>query len=299
VLGPTERAAPNTVGYLEDTALLTVLNPGDPFTGTIFNGHADWVGAALLVNGDVGGPIEYYRINGALYFTGGTNHTVRKCVIKPPNGQIYGLGCDNLGGTLTVEDTTVDAKGTDLFGAAQAAMRAVYRRCDIAGAENPLVLTLKTAADFAGGTIIDQCWMHDVTFDAFPDDHCDTIQVTQDGALPTFLTIKNCYLEGGLGPGGQAISSTITMGEGSGSTAGFLTPKIDNNAILKGAFHYRQEYRTQNGIVTNNNFGTVDGPSGEFGFAIVSVAGAAPTWTNNRDGNGPAGTGSIIPNPNP
>lgn len=290
-----DRARRSFVGFLGDEDSLTVLNFNDSFVGTPFEGHADWTGGALLVNSGTNLVIDGYLINAALFFSGGTNPTVQNCVVNCPDGQTYGLACTGLTGTLTVKDTTVRCLGTNVFGACGGSGRTVYQRVDASGAENVVVSTLIASGSFEAGTIFEQCDFHDIGFDDILD-HADTLQFTIHPTDVTYLSVIDCYVGGGLGPGGIPISAGLTIGGGISDDQGLCHITLDNNLFEFGTYHIRLEFDTTS-IVTNNNFGSVN--SGEVNYANVSEAGSATVWTNNRTGVGAAGTGTTVPNPNP
>lgn len=279
-LGAGVRATPGSVGYLGTPGSLITLNPGDSFVGTPLQGTAsDWSGGALLVRGS-NITIDGYRINAPVYFESGTNHILRNSVVTAPDGAIYGVGGNDTGSTLTVEDCTIITHLA--YGALHSAGRLVARRCDISGAENAIVAYGK-GTNFATGTIITQCYMHDLGFTDLSQ-HADTIQVSQHPTIPTFITIEHSLLARSTGPGGVAISSSITVGNNGGTDA-VIAAQIDNNAILAGGFHLRVEERTANCVITNNNLGLVDAPSGEFGLAVITP-GSYVTFSGNVDGSG-------------
>lgn len=285
------RAAPNTVGYLGQLADLVTIAQDADLTGTPFFGNSDWFTGVLVCGADTDLTITGYHFDDvALFFSGDGNHTIEDCLIEAPNGQAYGLGSALTAAHVIVRDTTVRYAGQgSAIGMTQ---HALFERCDISGGENGAVFYSAVAADFASAPRYSQCWIHDPLFDDLGD-HSDMIEVHQDPSLATKLVIEHCYITGGRGPGGVPISAGITMGQ-TGS-AGLLTAKIDNNYIGDGTYHLRVEGNTTGVVVTNNNFGTVQ--SGEVGFAAVTSGPSIASWTNNRDGSGAAGTGTVVDQP--
>lgn len=281
-LGSGQRAAPGTVGYLGGLAELTRIQQSDDLTGTPFEG-ADWFPGVLVVGSNSNLDIEGYWFDGvALFFTGSGNHEIRHCVIDAPDGQAYGLGASaHDTATILIEDTTITFAGN---GTAVGFSRFMtMTRCDVSGGENSVAFYSFPAATFADAPTLSQCYFHDQLFNSL-EQHVDAIEVHQDATDATKLVIEGCYITGSRGPGNVPISAGITMGEGSGSTSGILTPKIDNCYIGDGTYHLRIEFRTANCVVTDNNFGALS--AGEFGFHAVSSAPSIATWTGNVDGNG-------------
>ena len=301
-VAPGERASAGTVGYLGDPGDLIVLNPGDSFVGTVFEGTSTtWDGNALLINAS-NLVIDGYRINASVTHTGGLNLTVRNSVIVTPQGQFWCLSTD-LGpglGNFLIEDTTIigtPGPGISTIGTAVGCDgRLVLRRCDISGVGDMVHPCGYQGANFAGGTIISQCYLHDGTF-LDNEQHADYIQCTNTNsgylgdAGQTFITIEHCATDISLGPAGVAYSSGFTSGHTTGGPSEFVGPhlslKVDNCYMPSGAYHLRIQARMNNCVVTNNDFGFRNAVNDEFGLsAIDAFAASTITWSNNIDGNG-------------
>jgi len=294
-LPPGVRARPNTVGYLGPVSELTVLNPGDSLTGTPFT-SSDWIGSVLVAH-NVTSPVDRYLINAGVVIVEGALPTVTNCVIRPPSSADTGINVNGATGTLTITDTTVEGsyalpstyQNQGIGGGSQ---RLISRRCDVSGTGDGIHAKAQPGASFDDGSLIDQCYVHDLTFIDPPDQHSDGIQIFQDATLETWMTVSNSRVDPFYSPGGLAPSSAFTAG--AGPTDGLQTLWLDNNGFFTGAYHQRVELSIHNAIVTNNDYGFVNAAAGEFGLVVVTTAGSVATWTNNRDGYG-----NIVENPNP
>lgn len=303
-LAEGERAGPGLVGYLGDPDDLIVLNAGGDLTGTDFEGVAEWdTGNLLVTSGGV--TAEGYYINGPVVHTGGTDFTIRNCIIDAPGGVgFWGISANgDTRGTLTVEDCTVicGTSGTDTYSnGISSDARLVARRNDVSGSGDG-IHCCGIVGSLATGSIVSQNWIHDLSF-LDSEQHLDGIQVfntiASNTTTDTFVTIEHNYVEGVLGPVGEPINAALTCGKPPSEDNGpYLTPLIDNNYFEAGIYHLRIGYRILDAVVTDNNLGEVTGD--EVGLVSVDVSGSVDTWTNNRDGSGPAGSGDIVDNPNP
>lgn len=311
-----QRAAPGLVGYLGDTADLFEINYPDDFTGTPLEGIAVWDGddGVLRINGsDV--VIEGMLLNVlGVYHGSGTNLTIRDSVIHAIEGgdNWFGISAGQARGTLTVQDCTVvcdtgpGADETYSVGIIADGVLVALRN-DVSGCGDG-IQGCGTPGGFETATRIEQNHIHDLSY-LDEAQHLDAIQVYNATATntdeDTFLTISGNHVVGQEGsPSGVAINSSATMGRPPAeSTLGPpLSVVVDNNYLGGGAFHLRLGFQMVDVEVTNNNFGATrpdPDPAGEFGYASVEEAASVATWTNNRTGSGPAGSGTIVPNPNP
>jgi hypothetical protein len=298
-LAPGERAGPGLVGYLGPADDLNILNPGDSFGGTPFEGTAtSWEGNTLVARGD-NLLVERWRINAGVVFASGADPVMRYCVVQAPADQIFCVTQSGGDGTLTVEDTTVIGTpdmatlGTQVNGISSDA-RLVARRCDVSGSGDGIHAVAQPGSGFEDGSLISQCYIHDLSF-INAEQHCDGIQIFQQESVETFVTVEHCWVDKVIGPGGQAMNASLTMGmPPSHNNEALLAALINNNVLAGGAFHLRIGYRTHNTVVTGNVLGLVDEGSGEFGLVAVEESSSVAVWSDNTDANG-----NPVENPNP
>jgi hypothetical protein len=303
-LGAGLRASPGAVGYLGLTEDLTTITPGQSLVGTVFEGtFTGWTGPALEVRGD-DLVIENYFFDGVtVIFASGANPIMRNCVVHAPANSTYGVNNAVQATTFTIEDTTIvcDSTGTLAVAALFGDGRLIARRVDVSGSADGIHFPGIVGSSFTDGSVISQCCIHDLAY-LDSEQHLDGLQVyntiASNTTTDTWVLIEHNYVQDVYGPLGESMNAGLTIGKPTGDDTGpYITAKIDNNLFLGGGFHMFYSYRTQHGVITNNNFGALH--PGEFGFVTVANSGSVDTWTNNRDGSGPAGTGGVINNPNP
>lgn len=147
------RASAANVGFRGDPATLIVLNPGNSLVGTPFATAGSWIGNALVVNGD-NIVVDGYRINGALFFSGGVSPIVRNSIITAPAGEDTALGTSNNASTLLVEDCTISGSDYTVVNCSQ---RLIARRLDVSGGENGFAVRSWPGSTLADGSFITQC----------------------------------------------------------------------------------------------------------------------------------------------
>lgn len=312
-LAPGVRASPGTVGYLGDGSDLTVLNYGDSFVGTSLEGVATWSdGVVLRINASDFTMEDYHLTDSMVLHASGANLTIRNCVIDAPQGGFYAISQNGAGqGNMTVEDTTITCAagpGTARYSAAILCQAGTFvgRRLDVSGSGDGIHFCGIPGTDFDDPAvpILSQSYIHDLSF-LDSSQHLDSIQIYNTTAsnttTDTLAIVEHNYVPADdIGPLGEGANAAVTMGKPSGDNTGpFMAAKIDNNYFGGGAYHLRIGYRMQNTVVTNNNLGSVNEATGEFGLVSVDLSGSVTTWSNNRDGSGAAGTGTIVNNPTP
>lgn len=294
------RAMPGTVGYLGDPDALFRLNPGDSFVGTVFEGTStNWVAGfdVLEVRGS-GLVIDGYEINATVVHASGVDLTIRNSIIRAPQGEsvvVTNTGPTN--GLMLIEDTTIigtPGPGTTVIprGAATDG-KLIMRRCDVSGVTDAVHVCGYQGSSFADGSLISQCYFHDLSFTDAVNQHADVVQcyVTHSGYSTaggqTWLTIEHCDFDLTVGPAGVAYSAGFTMGQAADPGAPTMAVKVDNNRIAYGAYHLRMSDNLNNCVVTNNELGFRHVIHDEFGLSdIFPNTVATLTWTNNKDGNG-------------
>lgn len=286
------RAGPGfPVGYLGSPGALTVLNPGDSTPG---GWTASWSGNALEVRGD-GVTIDHYRINGQVVCLG-QDPTVTSCVIAPTSAALVGVTLNGGSkGVLTVTDTTVigysnDALDQYMVNGLSSDAGLVAQRCDVSGSGDGIHFTSQPDAADA---VISQCYIHDLAFvkpEPGPDDqHLDGIQHFAHATLAGYAKVEHTYIAETRSavitgfPEGVPMSSGATIGPGAG-TDPLTTVTFNNNYVASGGYHLRLNFRLQNCVVTNNDFGAIH--TDEAGYVAVDQPASVLTWSNNRDENG-------------
>lgn len=298
------RGYPGTVGFLGDPGSLVEVSPGDPLEGTPLDGLAYWDDDVLRLYGD-DIVVEGVKINAtAVFHTSGVDCTIKNSIvtgIDDTTAVLFQNSSDR--GTFTVEDSTVSIiEGKNANKVIEGYGKIVVQRCDIFGGWDGIHLCA-VPGGYEAAPFISKNYIHDLQ--RYPDDHCDGIQLfnyeeLEDGA-DTYATIEGNYIPGQeAGVEGEAINSSLTCGAGSGQTYPKASVKIVNNYFGGGAYHLRINLLIQNAIVEDNNFGSLrtSSPVGEFNYADVE-SGSVDVWSNNRTGDGPAGTGDLVENPSP
>lgn len=281
------RAGPGTVGYLGDTGDLTVLNSGDALPG---GWSANWDSGSLVV-GASNVTIDHYRINATVTFTG-SNPTMTNCIVNaiiPSN--IFGVTLNGTGkGTFTITDTTVIGSSappsTTLVNGISSDSSLIARRCDVSGTGDGIHFVANPTVT----SLVSQCYVHD---QAFIDEsqHCDGIQIFNHETTAGLATVEHCYIAKTVSTIGTPMNSALTSGTPTADASPLATITCNNNYFASGLFHLRVNFRVQNTVVTNNDWGPLDAVN-EFGLISIEVPSAVATWTNNRDS-----TGTLIPQP--
>ncbi|HET9411236.1 MAG TPA: hypothetical protein VFO38_00055, partial [Candidatus Saccharimonadales bacterium] len=82
---------------------------------------------------------------------------------------------------------------------------------------------------------------------------------------------------------GTPMNSAFTCGPANGSEP-LATPTINNCYFEAGLYHMRVNFRLQDAVITNNDFGPIH--ASEFGLFVVEEPIIIDSWSNNRDSNG-------------
>jgi hypothetical protein len=147
------------------------------------------------------------------------------------------------------------------------------------------IVSQSSAAD----AIISQCYVHDLAF-VDESQHCDGIQVFNNGSGPGFFTVEHNYVARTVSTIGTPLNAALTCGTPTSDSTPLATPTITNNYFQSGLYHLRINFRLQNATVTNNDLGPLY--ADEFGILSVEEPASIATWSNNRDS-----TGTLIPQP--
>lgn len=277
ILAAGVRATAGRVGYLGSPADLTVINVNDPLPG---GWSAHWDTGTLVVQGN-NVTIDHYRINASLVFSG-ADPVVTNCIVRPNANDIFGIQLSSETGVLTVTDTTVIGNGTgvtpQVHGIGSDA-GLIARRCDVSQTGDGIHIE---AQPNPANAIISQCYIHD---QAYIDEsqHCDGVQVYNNGLGESFFTIEHTAIRRTTSTLGTPMNAAFTCGPASGSDP-LATPTINNCFFESGLYHMRVNFRLQDAVITNNDFGPIH--ASEFGLFVVEEPIIIDSWSNNRDSGG-------------
>lgn len=284
------RAGPSApVGYLGLPGDLTTLNPGDSLPG---GWDAGWDGDTLIVDGN-GVTVDHYRINAEGVLFTGTSPTMSNCQVNVMSDAFYGVTCPT-NTYLTVTDTTVIGNASGVSpqqDGISADFGLIAIRCDISGTGDGIHFTAMPGTP----TTISQCYIHDQAF-LNEEQHCDGIQGFCHPTTPGGYILEHSYIASSPSTIGTPMNAGLIIGGHPADPE--LTGTIDNTCFVAGLYHLRINFphADDSTSVTNNNLGTVT--VDEFGLVTVDdPADILTAWSNNRTGTGPAGTGTVVPQP--
>lgn len=283
-LAAGERAGPGLVGYLGDTADLSVLNNG---SSTPSGWSASWDAGTLIVAGN-SVTIDHYRINGSVVFTG-SNPTMTNCTVFPNANDIFGITLSGTNkGYLTVTDTTVTGNSSGAnpqVNAISSDSGLIAIRCDVFNTGDGI----HHVAQPGTASKISQCYIHDQAF-LNEEQHCDGIQGFNHATSAASYIIEHTYVGITRSTIGTIMNAASTAGPPTNNTEPLVTGTYNNNYFGGGIYHLRINFRHQNTVVTNNSLGTK--AADEVALIAVDEPASIGSWSNNRDA-----ANNLIPQP--
>lgn len=303
-LSPDERAIFGWVGFMGDPTTLRVLNSGDSFVGTVFEGTATgWDTGNLLIRGD-NLIVDGYRINAPVVQAGGKNLTIKNSIVHAgPAVGGYGVSCFGSDrGTFTIQDCSVycdPGPGLTVYGAGiiSDAPHLNILRNYVSGSGDG-IHAVAQPGNIENSPRVEQNYVDNL---AFPDatQHCDGIQI-YNGELPgpNFMRVKCNYVAIIVGSQeniGVAANAAITCGKApADDNPPQITFHMVNNYFPSGTYHVRIGRQVTNSLFAYNYLGSLSpGGVAEAGFVSVDVPGSVPMWYGNTSNVGD------VPNPNP